>query len=399
MKKKLLLFGFILSCVSLFSQQQKVVGYLPYYRFGLIDEIEFDKLSHLCIAFANPNAAGDLDLGGQDIQPVVDAAHEEDVVVLLSLAGGALTAEWAAAWAELIKVPNRSAFIHKIMNYLENYQLEGADVDLEWSHVDDNYSGFVLELRDSIDAHGMLMTAALPGTYRYPQITDEAMHAYDFINLMAYDLTGSWAPDNPGPHSPYSFAEASIEYWMDQGMEGDKLTLGLPFYGYDFTNSSNVTSFTFGSMVAEDASYAWLDQVGLRYYNGLTTIQLKTELAMDLVSGVCIWEIGQDSFDEYSLLNAVFERINGTVQDEEILKNSVPLIFPNPVSDRVNIINLQQGDQYVRLLNANGQLIKEWALSEKTGVVLNLGDVSAGAYFLAIQHANGQSMHKIMKGW
>ena len=83
----------------IFSQDNLVVGYLPYYRFPLSDNIEYEKLTHLCIAFANPDAQGNLDAGGEDIQPIVDAAHNADVIVLLSLAGGALSNEWATNWA------------------------------------------------------------------------------------------------------------------------------------------------------------------------------------------------------------------------------------------------------------------------------------------------------------
>ena len=60
------------------------------------------------------------------------------------------------------------------------------DVDLEWSHVNSLYSPFVLELKDSLDAHNKLMTVALPGTYRYPEVSDEALNAFAWVNLMAY---------------------------------------------------------------------------------------------------------------------------------------------------------------------------------------------------------------------
>ena len=349
----------ILQSQYLIAQDFRVIGYLPYYRFGVSDMIEFDKLTHLCIAFANPDAQGNLSVGGQDIDPIVAQAHNSSVQVLISLAGGALTPEWATNWAELTKPANRSPFIHKIMLYVEEHDLEGVDMDLEWSHVDENYSGFVLELRDSIDAYGKLMTAALPGTTRYSDITDEAMFSFDFINMMVYDLTGSWAPNNPGPHSPYSFALTSIAYWRGQGMAAEDLTLGVPFYGYDFTNSNNIVSFTFGSMVAEDPAYAELDEVGLKFYNGRPTIQAKTELAMDQVSGIMIWELGQDAFNEFSLLKVIDETINGSVG---INTNSIAdqiSIGPNPFMDqfRVNFYGADELD--LQLMDSNGRILEQ----------------------------------------
>ena len=232
--------------LPLWAQSFRVVGYLPYYRFGLADMVEFDKLTHLCLAFATPDAAGNLSVFGQDIDPIVTQAHDVNVEVLISFAG---TPESADNWTELTKAENRSDFIHKIMLFVEQHNLEGVDVDLEWGYVDENYSGFVLELRDSLDQYGKLMTAALPGTTRYADLSDEAMFSYDFINMMVYDLTGPWNPNNAGPHSPYYFALNSIAHWQNQGVPAEDLTLGVPFYGYDFSNPSNVVSFTFGSMV------------------------------------------------------------------------------------------------------------------------------------------------------
>ncbi len=44
-------------------------------------------------------------------------------------------------------------------------------------------------------------------------VTQEALEAYDFVNVMVYDKTGIWRPDVIGPHSPFSFAEDAIKYY------------------------------------------------------------------------------------------------------------------------------------------------------------------------------------------
>ena len=72
---------------------------------------------------------------------------------------------------------------------------------------------------------------------------------------MVYDYTGSWNPSQPGQHSSYNHAERGINYWKNiVGIAGEKLTLGVPFYGYNFLNSTTVESFTYGSMVASNTS-------------------------------------------------------------------------------------------------------------------------------------------------
>ena len=65
------------------------------------------------------------------------------------------------------------------------------------------------------------------------------LEVYDFINVMVYDKTGIWWLDDIGPHSPYSYAEEAIQYWTEErNIAPDKITLGVPFYGFDFTHFS-----------------------------------------------------------------------------------------------------------------------------------------------------------------
>lgn len=385
-----------------YAQDFKVVGYLPYYRFSLNEQIDYSKLTHLCIAFANPDMQGNLSFNDQDPTEVISKAHENDVEVFLSLAGGALTSEWEAAWEELIKPQNRSAFIHKILEYTFEYDFQGIDVDIEWSHVDENYSGFVLELKDSLVVYDLPMTAALPGTYRYPEISDEALAAYDWINMMVYNLTGPWAPNNPGQHSPYSFAEDAIFYWsFSQQVPLEKLTLGLPFYGFDFSNSSNVTSFSFNSMVSANPDYAYEDQVGLAYYNGIPTIQQKTSLALDQLSGVMIWELGQDALgaqSQYSLLNAIDEVINPSVAVEEYQEHENLYVYPNPFNHDISLIGLSNGEKNIRISDMMGKpiMLRKVDVSNEQ-INLDLINLPSGIYILSVFDEHAELTRKIIK--
>ncbi len=239
--------------------------------------------------------------------------------------------------------------------------LQGLDVDLEWNDVDNLYSPFVLELGDSLHASGRQITAALPGKYRYPLISDEALNAYDWINLMAYDFTGPWNPNLPGQHSSLSFAKSCISYWADnQYLPKEKTVLGLPAYGYDFTDPKDVFAFYYKSMIEKDPDYAQLDQVGLRYYNGLPTIIEKTQHAMNTTSGVMIWELSQDALDdlkEHSILNAV----NSVVKPSATrgLNARVDFaIFPNPTSHDIYVDYPGQSQSItVQILTQGGQLL------------------------------------------
>ncbi len=294
------------------AKEARIVGYLPTYRFSLSESIVYEKLTHLNLAFANPDSDGNLVM--PSIASIVSDARSANpnIVICLSLAGGALSDEQATNWSNLIDDgSNIPDFVVKIVDYVLDNDLDGIDVDLEWDHVTPGYSPFVLALNTALDAHDKLLTAALPQT-RFANITDEALAAYDFINIMSYDATGPWNPSSPGQHSSLQFSKDGINLWKNSiGIPSEKLTLGVPFYGYEFISPTEATAFTFNDMVRIDESYANLNNVGNAYYNGIPTIKAKVGLANDEnLGGIMIWELGQDSFDEYSLLSAIHSEYN-----------------------------------------------------------------------------------------
>ena len=293
------------------DKSARVVGYLPSYRFDSNEKIDYCKLTHLNLAFANPGSNGKLIIN--DFSGVVVRARNENnnIKIYISIGGGYLTDEQASIWSNSIDIKdNRPIIINEIVSFVVDNSLDGVDVDLEWQYVTSGYSNFVIELKSALSAKGKGMTAALPGTTKFDNITQEALQTFDFINIMAYDFTGPWNPTASGQHSSYNNAVESINFWKNTGISQSKLTLGVPFYGYDFSNSSNVTSFTFGQMISTNNSYSEIDNVGMKYYNGRPTIKSKVKLASEQVSGIMIWELGQDSFSDYSLLKTIHKEYN-----------------------------------------------------------------------------------------
>jgi len=272
--------------------------------------IQFCKLTHLNLAFANPDKNGNLNFKG-DIDAVVKYVKSVNpkIKISISLAGGVLSEEIAANWKFLIDNPeNRPNLIRNIINFTQLHKLDGVDIDLEWDAVTTGYSGFVLELRKELTAKKKLLTAALPNNSRFENITQEALNAFDFLNIMSYDSTGPWTPNNPGQHSSFEDAKVGIDFWHNiQNIPGEKLTLGVPFYGYNFTYKE-VTSSTYAEVTAAGTQFADQDEVGKIYYNGRPTIVQKVEFASQNTGGIMIWEIAQDSFDKYSLLDIIHQK-------------------------------------------------------------------------------------------
>ena len=324
MKKQLyLILSFlIISCSSvddidviengeLFSNQARVVGYYTTGSFSLNDKIQYCKLTHLNIAFANPQTDGTIILSGNSgdlLKNVMDTARSQNsnIKIYIAIGGGYITDEMWNTYKNFLANPqDRPILIDKIVSYVLDNGFDGVDVDLEWKYVTTGYSDFVIELRDALKEQSKGISAAYPSETRYSLITEEALNALDFINLMVYDYTGPWNP-SPGQHSSYNHAKRGIHFWKNKvGINPSKLTLGVPFYGYDFQNSTTVKSFTYGSMVASDVSNSEKDNVGKKYYNGRPTIANKVKLASQNLSGIMIWRIGADSFSEYSLLETI----------------------------------------------------------------------------------------------
>ena len=105
----------------------KVVGYLLAGNFDEIDSIEIERITHLCLAFANPDASGKLVMDSEgDMEKVVQKAHKAGVKVLISLAGGGRPDK--DIWKKVLSPDSRDMFISSVMEFVEAYSLDGVDV-------------------------------------------------------------------------------------------------------------------------------------------------------------------------------------------------------------------------------------------------------------------------------
>ena len=111
MKFWISIFFLITITFGLKAQNSNVVGFLPHYRFDYTDDINFEAITHLNLAFANPDMEGNLSFENAPIAYTINKAKQHDVKVFISLAGGYLTPEWDLAWTNLMKEENRSEYI------------------------------------------------------------------------------------------------------------------------------------------------------------------------------------------------------------------------------------------------------------------------------------------------
>jgi hypothetical protein len=284
--------------------QRKVVGYIN--TTNNPDQVDYTRITHLNIAFENPDDAGNLSWSGNNAT-FVQRAHANNVKVLVSICGGGESnnATTRARYFNLISPANRAAFISKIVAYMNSHQLDGIDLDLEGPAINGDYNGFVADLNNALPA-GKLLTAALAHDNGGDGVSSATVQTFDFLNIMAYDYGWGQAVH----HSTYSYATTSINWWMtNRGLPASKVVLGVPFYGYTNTTGAGGLSFAqilnnYGAAAANQDT--WSSGGNTIYYNGLPTIRQKTQLVVDQnYGGVMIWNLAQDASGANSLLQAI----------------------------------------------------------------------------------------------
>ena len=273
-----------------------------------IPELPYDKITHINYAFVNPDKAMTWHPADDaSLHKMVKLAHRQGVRVYASLGGG--TPESYAKTYEVFLKPDRiDQFIQTLIGYVREYRFDGIDVDIEGHAIGDGYEAFILSLSKACKTENLGLSAAL-ARWTGDNIPDSALEAFDFINAMAYDLTGPWN-DQKGPHSPYSFAQSSLEYWASRGLPPEKIVLGVPFYGYDdSSNEASVAHKSFQEILDLDSTAYQTDQIGRLFYNGHETMRKKVELANEF-GGIMCWEITQDAVEKQGLIHVIDKYID-----------------------------------------------------------------------------------------
>jgi len=290
----------------------KLVGYYSLQRAKTEnDKLPLRQLTHINLWFLNPDSLGNFPPDAKMVQPFIERAHGKNVVVLFSIGGGSPQPQYH----ELLKPAKRQLLISNLVDIVIETNADGIDVDLEGALIDENYEGFVSELKDRLHSSGKMLTAATAIYYK-DQLTDNALAQFDLLNVMSYDRTGPWRPDKPGPHAPYEAAVEDLDYFLGRGIPREKLTLGVPFYGYSFDPSGKLEpgSMNYREIVkrfkrADKKDELILPDGRVLYYNGKATIIAKTQLAKQKASGVMIWQIMGDARGKKSLVKAIHKQL------------------------------------------------------------------------------------------
>ena len=187
-------------------------------------------------------------------------------------------------------------FIENLTAFAKDNNLDGIDFDWEFPKTATELNGYI-ELMSEVKKQGLIVSVVL-----YPSADLDILPYLiaDRIHIMSY---------NRGVrHSTYDQAIEDLEYFQALGAPNEKLILGIPFYGRQMNDPWNY--FTYSEIVKQYNPTEDADEAADIYFNGVKTVQEKSCYAQtNNFGGVMIWELGQDSEDDASLLQAIYQAV------------------------------------------------------------------------------------------
>lgn len=131
----------------------------------------------------------------------------------------------------------REAMIENLMNLVEEYNLDGVNVDFENMNESDKdeYSRFIIELAPRLKKVGKTLSVdvtAPDGSETWSLCFDRntIANVADYIVFMAYDQYGT-SSNKAGTTAGYNWVEANIKKFLGQeDVDPEKIILGIPLY-------------------------------------------------------------------------------------------------------------------------------------------------------------------------
>src|ERR1700722_13353558 len=226
-----------------------------------------EKLTHINFAFARITAAGQAALadGGLEANLLRLSALKKTnsrLKVIVSIGGWMAEGFSDAALTDA----SRALFADSAVELLRRFSADGIDIDWEYpgqgvagikyrAEDRENFTRLLKVLRDKLDeasaAQGRTgssrytLTIASADREYFDHTEMGKLHRYlDWINVMSYDFFNSLTPTTGHHAGLYKAAsalptdrdaDASVKQHLEAGIPGDKIVLGVAFYGRGFT--------------------------------------------------------------------------------------------------------------------------------------------------------------------
>ncbi|WP_160061428.1 glycoside hydrolase family 18 protein [Psychromonas sp. L1A2] len=290
-----------------------------------LDDIDFGMLTHIIYSKIGVESDGDLILPtGDDLdefEEMIELAQDAGVFAMVSF-GNSSDSAFNAIAASDTALDN---FADNVEDLIKEYDLDGIDINWQFPENDDEgdlFEDLVKEISEVAEDQGVLFSFVVDtgqdDDATDDGVQDDTLDYPDFINVMALNTT-----DNDDLHSSLEDAEDAIEYWTDRCVVKNKLVLAIPLY------SDGDGELSFREIADDDLDNVCVDEAvnvededGNRFddinYNGIPTVNDKTEYAQSFAGGVILSSLEQDYFEEgdfYSILAAVDWQVAGGPND------------------------------------------------------------------------------------
>lgn len=248
--------------------------------------------------------------------------------ILISLEGT------AASFREDAKPENRHEFVRSCIDIFLRGQFapgviepgifDGIDVDWEFPLEPDseNFGALIEEFRSQMNAfrNGLTLAVAVGDEPQMQPGTDFRKIALlaDEIGIMNYNYTGPWEPTTGflAPLFPATDASRqagsvaeSIAAYENLGIPARKLLMGIPFYGYQWSDvrPANNGLFQPGKAVSGDKPYREIQKLQPSY----TLFRNQDSRAPWLFDGANFWTFEDSVSVEYKCRYAASQRLGG----------------------------------------------------------------------------------------
>ncbi|KAG6836731.1 hypothetical protein H0H93_004394 [Arthromyces matolae] len=144
-----------------------------------------------------------------------------------------------------------NTFIASALSIMQAYSFDGVDIDWEYPVAPErggatqdkaNYPIFMARVKAAFAPRGYQLTFTAPSSFWYLQHFDlpALLQSADWVNVMTYDLHGTWDGTDPwiGPvvnaHTNLTEIKETMQLFQNVGVNPSQIVLGIGFYGRSF---------------------------------------------------------------------------------------------------------------------------------------------------------------------
>ncbi|MBV9852877.1 MAG: glycoside hydrolase family 18 protein [Armatimonadetes bacterium] len=272
-----------------------IVAYLPDYR-AAVDPVLTAYVTDLIFFSVGPTRDGGIDAA--HLTPAMkaklwDIKRRYHLRLRVALGGADRSGGFGPMALDPIK---RARFVRALTQFCLRNKFDGADYDWEFpanKGEDDAFMALLVETKHAFVPHKLLLSMAMAP---WQDITPAASAAVDQFNLMTYF--------DDAHRAGLAHAQADTQGLLQKGVPPQKVCMGIPFYAEGIADASVTPAYA--DVVRQYHPTPDEDEVSGLAFNGRKTVQAKTRYALSQhLGGVMVWEIGQDTTDETSLMRAI----------------------------------------------------------------------------------------------